>query len=251
MTMQSEDFFKQLVDNAFDFFNNSLTNLKDKPKFALIDFYTGIELCLKARLLHEHWSFIVLKDPDISKFKAGDASTITLEESKSRLKNVLSITIGEKNNNKIEKDNTFNIFNELRKERNKMVHFYHPITGDQENQYREIIIITMFKSWHTLFNLLNNKDWCYVFKDYKSKIIEFENQLLKNNKYLEEKYNSNSVQEKINQAKQKNLHIENCPVCKYETRFMIKYADFPELLYALPCLLCNDETFARTPQTSS
>jgi hypothetical protein len=49
------------------------------------------------------------------------------------------------------------------------------------------------------------------------------------------------VQEKINEAKQKNIHIENCPVCKYEARVMIEYADFPELLFALPCLLCNDK----------
>ena len=104
-----------------------MTNLEHKPKFALIDFYTGIELCLKARLVYEHWTLIVKqKNPDIAKFKSGDLHTINLDESKKLLKNNLSITIEEQTDNK---------FDELRKERNKMVHFYHPITGDQQNEY--------------------------------------------------------------------------------------------------------------------
>jgi hypothetical protein len=205
--MQAEDFFKQLVDNAFDFFNNSLTNLEHKPKFALIDFYTGIELCLKARLLHEHWSLIVLKDPDISKFKAGNFISLGLSDSIKKLGSVQSIIL---------KQNTHDIFIKLGEDRNKMVHFHHSITSQQRtDKDRDDIINKICTAWHAFFDLLEDKNWCDVFKEYKSKIDTFQNELLKNNQYLEFKYKPQKKD--LEDRKQKGEDISNCSKCGYNS----------------------------------
>ncbi|MBN1293095.1 MAG: hypothetical protein JXB48_14745, partial [Candidatus Latescibacteria bacterium] len=53
----------KLIENAFDFFERSLDEFEDNPKYSVIHFYAAVELFLKARLMAEHWSLVVLRDP--------------------------------------------------------------------------------------------------------------------------------------------------------------------------------------------
>tara|TARA_B100000965_G_scaffold361709_1_gene343253 strand:+ start:503 stop:721 length:219 start_codon:yes stop_codon:yes gene_type:complete len=54
-----EELFDSLVKNAIDFLDSSLDDLEKRPKNSIVDFYTSIELFLKARLMDEHWTLIL------------------------------------------------------------------------------------------------------------------------------------------------------------------------------------------------
>lgn len=56
-----EEMFNAVVRNAIDFVNSSLDNLDKRPKNGIVDFYTAIELFLKAKLMEEHWTLIIGK----------------------------------------------------------------------------------------------------------------------------------------------------------------------------------------------
>src|SRR5436190_1393302 len=110
--------FDSLVENAVDFLQRSVSDLQSNmPKYSVIHFYSGLELILKARLLHEHWSLSVsdVNKADKTRFIIGDFDSIGLKEAKDRLANVLNCKLGESENRAYEK---------LRKRRNQAVHFF-------------------------------------------------------------------------------------------------------------------------------
>jgi hypothetical protein len=47
---------KCISESAFDFLESSVDEIKTHPKYSVIHFATAVELLLKARLIHEHWS---------------------------------------------------------------------------------------------------------------------------------------------------------------------------------------------------
>ncbi|WP_228250350.1 hypothetical protein [Acinetobacter nosocomialis] len=51
--------FNRLIENAFDFLEQSIIELENSPKFSVIHFHASIELFLKARLMAEHWSLVI------------------------------------------------------------------------------------------------------------------------------------------------------------------------------------------------
>ena len=87
-----EELFDALVKNAIDFLDSSLDDLEIRPKNSIVDFYTSIELFLKARLMTEHWTLILSKpeNANIDNFRIGDFHSIFLEEAIKRLKSILN-----------------------------------------------------------------------------------------------------------------------------------------------------------------
>ena len=61
---QPNELFVSLVRNAIDFLKKSVDELEGSPKYSVIHFCSAIELFLKARLLVEHWTLIII---DINK----------------------------------------------------------------------------------------------------------------------------------------------------------------------------------------
>ena len=59
--MKTEEIFDSVVRNAIDFITTAIIELKEKPKYSVINFYTALELFFKARVLKEHWTLIVKK----------------------------------------------------------------------------------------------------------------------------------------------------------------------------------------------
>ena len=57
----SGEFFDSLVSNAIDFLSRSITDLKKRPKYSVINVCVGLEIFLKARLIKEHWALVVTK----------------------------------------------------------------------------------------------------------------------------------------------------------------------------------------------
>lgn len=79
-TMTHPLLFNELVNNAFDFLEQAISEFDKKPKYSVVHFCTAIELILKARLVHDHWSLIVDGTPNISKFKDGSFKSINFNE---------------------------------------------------------------------------------------------------------------------------------------------------------------------------
>jgi hypothetical protein len=50
-----------LVANAIDFLTLATEEFEGRPKHSIIAFHSAVELVLKARLMHEHWSLVVGK----------------------------------------------------------------------------------------------------------------------------------------------------------------------------------------------
>lgn len=85
-----QHFFDLVVGNAVDFFKTSLKEFKARPKYSVINFCSGLELILKARLLNEHWALIVRRPEDASlpQFQNGDFVSVTIDETINRLNNI-------------------------------------------------------------------------------------------------------------------------------------------------------------------
>lgn len=107
---------ERLIANAFYFLTGALQQIKDDPQRSVIDFYAALELFLKARLLREHWSLIVTKDPDIRQFAKGDFVSVTFDGACNRIRRVLGQQIPQE---------AREAFDAVRKHRNRMVHFFH------------------------------------------------------------------------------------------------------------------------------
>ena len=93
--MKTEDIFDSLTKNAIDFMTTSLNELKERPKYSIINFYSSIELFFKARLLKEHWAIIV-KNPEkanFSSFLSGDFQSVGIDDAVARLKNIAKQSI--------------------------------------------------------------------------------------------------------------------------------------------------------------
>jgi len=81
-TKQLKTGFDSLVESALDFLNTGLEEVNKRPKLSVIHFFNGIELLLKARLLHEHWSLVVVKPGDVSKksFTSGEFESVNTRQ---------------------------------------------------------------------------------------------------------------------------------------------------------------------------
>ena len=78
----SYEFFDSLVSNGIDFLNRSVTDLKKRPKYSVINFCVGLEIFLKTRLIKEHWALVVTKPETaiIEQFRAGDFHSVSMED---------------------------------------------------------------------------------------------------------------------------------------------------------------------------
>jgi hypothetical protein len=175
--MNNEQLFDNLVENALDFLVRAIGEFEDEPKFSIIHFYTAIELFLKARLLREHWSLLVSKDPDRKRFEAGDFHSVSFEAACDRLRKVVQSPIGEQ---------TLKNFDAVRKHRNKMVHFFHEADRASDHTIKQIAL-EQLKAWAGLHQLLTSQ-WAPIFHDHAKRFDAIEKSLKKHREYLRAKY---------------------------------------------------------------
>ena len=153
----------QLMDNAIDFLNQSIRDLRKKPKYSVIHFHAAIELILKSRLLEEHWSLVVSprKDPDLSEFLSGSFVSVSLDDSINRINKIIPPGL---NKQQIE------AFKAITKHRNRMVHFFHS-TGDEKEQASKIqeIVKLQLTSWYYL-HILMLQQWKETYQPWRTKI---------------------------------------------------------------------------------
>lgn len=225
--MKTEDIFDSLTNNAIDFMTTSLNELKERPKYSIINFYSSIELFFKARLLKEHWALIV-KNPEkakLSSFLSGDFQSVGIDDAVARLKNITKQSITREE---------VQCFEKLREHRNKLVHFFNPkYVGKPDKDTLYEIISEQCKGWFYLNRLLCEK-WKATFKNYKKEISELNKLMHSHKEFLRAKFEA--LQGRITEEKKKGFNFTDCFACSFEAA---KEEKLFEPLVEHTCLVCK------------
>lgn len=223
-----ESMFGCLVDNAFDFLLKAIGDLENHPKYSVINFHASMELFIKARLMAEHWTLVVSRkqEPDWTKFIAGDFYSVSLDEAASRLQRVLNSGLSKEE---------LNIFKEVAKHRNKMVHFFHEAhAADEDGQMRQEIVKIQLNAWYFLHRLLTEK-WAEIFDSWKDDIVDIDRKLRRLHQFLVVVFEN--LSEKIADLKNANgIIFRECPSCGFESK---QHEDEKDIVYQSDCLVCN------------
>jgi hypothetical protein len=223
LTKSREEWQTRLTDNAIDFLNRAIDEFKDRPKYSIINFYTAVELFLKARLSREHWSLIVRKSPDRKQFEAGDFDSVTFDEACERLKKVVESPVPEQARKN---------FDAIRKHRNKMVHFFHD-TDSGSGPAIEVIAREQLRAWYDLHKLLT-ADWYPIFIDYGKQFALIEKKLTGHREFLRAKFNDLTPQ--IKDEISKGAQFSMCGSCAFESS---RTREIWGALFASECLVCR------------
>lgn len=114
------------VRNGMDYLLSAVTHLtegKQPPndrdlKYAVLHLHAATEVLLKARLVREHWSLVIsdVRKATEKKFHEGDFSSVTLEATIERLRDIVGLDIGQANRTAIAN---------LTRTRNAFTHYGH------------------------------------------------------------------------------------------------------------------------------
>lgn len=217
----------QLMDNAIDFLNQSIRDLRKKPKYSVIHFHAAIELILKSRLLEEHWSLVVSprKDPDLSEFLSGSFVSVSLDDSINRINKIIPPGL---NKQQIE------AFKAITKHRNRMVHFFHS-TGDEKEQASKIqeIVKLQLTSWYYL-HILMLQQWKKTYQPWRTKIGALDKKLRNHLFYLEAIYDDSKP--RINKGKAEGWIYTPCISCAFDAS---EHQGGIKEVYQSECLVCQ------------
>lgn len=219
--------FKSLIDNGMDFLEKAYSQLENDPKYSIINFYTAVELLLKAPLVLTHWSLIIAdREPNIQKYRSGDFKSIGFEETCSRLNGVLEKPLSA---------DARNAFDVIRKHRNKMVHFYHAeSSADDFVGVRE----EQAEAWFELNKFLA-KDHKEVFDPYMHNLKSMERMLRLNEYYANIIYKK--LEPEINEGIKNGRVFLDCVVCKkHAYEHLNLYPQIPSLSN-YKCLVCSHQ----------
>lgn len=221
--MTQDELFERLTANALDFVVHAIEQFRAAPKYSIINFYAAVELFLKARLLREHWSLVVNKEPDGARFESGDFQSVSFEGLCTRLDRVVGSPVP---------PDAYRAFDSVRRHRNKMVHFFHQ--ADQATI--EAIAAEQLLAWWHLNHLLTVQ-WADVFASYTTQLSAVERQLTGHRDYLKAKFAG--LQTLIQERRAAGVDFTTCPSCKFEA------AEVKDVLGALrsyDCLVCGFKT---------
>jgi len=222
--VNDEQIFDSLALNAFDFLTRAVAEFEKSPKYSVIHFCAAVEMLLKAKLLREHWSLVVGKPQEASraKFEAGDFSSVTLFETRARLREIAGVEIS---------DSAYRTFDFLSKHRNKMIHFYHAgVVGDAKEKER--IASEQCLSWFYLHGLL--QQWKLDFKAHQAAISNAEEVMRGHRKYLETKYKA--LSEEIKALVAAGEQVIACESCEFDAAVL---RPIRKLIYHGRCLVCD------------
>ncbi|EKN4769272.1 hsdR [Yersinia enterocolitica] len=192
-----------LINNGLDFLDKAREELEtSKPKFSVVSFWTAVEILLKVPLAHEHWSLVCSPKKPIKKqaYLAGDFQSVTYEETRERLKDVLEKPLDKE---------TDAAFDKVRKHRNRVVHFYHPtFTAAEQNQ----ILKEQADAWFALNRLLRD-EWKVIFgAKHNWKLAFGETRLIRGNEFYAE-VRLKQVKPELEQLAERNIQIGTCTEC--------------------------------------
>ncbi|EJG2388745.1 hsdR [Kluyvera ascorbata] len=221
---------KALINNGLNFLEQAQKELNDsKPQFSLVSFWTAVELFLKVPLAHEHWSLICSRKtaPKKKSYQEGDFQSISYDETRALLRDVLEKPLS---------DDTHNIFDKVRKHRNRLVHFYHSdFTDTQQKQ----ILNEQADAWFRL-NQLMRKDWRPIFgEELYLKLTLDEGRLLRTSHYyINAKFRALAT--KLKELREAGRKIVKCTTCGTKAGLQSAFnQDSDHCRYETDCLVCG------------
>jgi len=222
----SQLFLESLLNNAFDFLEVAINQFETQPKYSVINFCSAVELILKARLLKEHWSLVVLKEPNLTSFQNGDFQSVIFSRLVPKIRAVLNEDISTQ---------AEDCFNKLAMHRNKLVHFYHSINTPEATKDDIIeIVLEQHSAWKYLQELFTQ--WKDIYTPYQLKIDNL-NALMKGyerQRYLKEKFDK--VKNKIEEMKKQGSTFLDCDGCNFPSNHE---KQLTENLYSYNCWVCG------------
>lgn len=218
------DPFDALTENALEFLENALDDLAQRPKTSVITFYAAVELFLKARLLQEHWTLVVRREPELKAFQEGAFESITYKEARGRLQNVLQSPLSE---------DAHAAFETVRRHRNRIIHFFH----DGSEKERAKIAGEQLRAWYALNQLLTVQ-WSPHFDRWRARIGAIEKRLSKHREYLRAKFHD--LTKLIETKKAAGAIFANCESCKFHSAEIEAELD---LAYTAKCLVCDHRDY--------
>lgn len=217
---------QRISESAFDFLERSVDEIKAHPKYSVIHFAIAVELLLKARLMHEHWSLVVerVSEADLDSFLSGKCKTVGPSEAIKRLRKVCG--------QNIPKDATEQ-FDKIGAHRNRMIHFFHEADSDEaEPALVEEVVKEQCLSWFHLERLL--EQWKDQFTPFEQQIRQTRWLMRQNRSYLSVAF------ERINPAikeDEKNGRVfRACSGCGYEAA---EVDEVSGILFEQTCRVCG------------
>jgi hypothetical protein len=223
--MNSDQIFDSLIRNALDFLDQAIRDFDRAPKYSVIHFCAAVEMLLKARLMREHWSLVVSKkeNANLHKFIRGDFISVTLDESRSRLHDIVGQVIS---------DEAFKSFSDLSKHRNKMIHFFN--AGLEGNtKAKADIVAEQCRAWFYLHRLLQ-KNWRDHFKKYHAEIAKADVAMKAHRKYLGTKFEA--LKNELAAKAKAGCVPKVCSACGYKAALP---DDLDNHIKRLECLVCD------------
>lgn len=214
---QLQEVFTSLVTNGLDFFVRSAHELAKEQKFSIAHFSTGLELLLKARLFHEHWTLIAIQPHECAWTSVKDGTVRTLQASD--LCAAVTTTTGTPLNH--EKA----AFEAIFKHRNRVLHW--APSGDLAATVAEQCL-----AWHHLRALLTGA-WRKAFDAFEKRIEEVEKHLRAHRSYLQVRYDQHK--KKLDGMK-KAGRLLSCSTCGFDAGVADKGT---ERILAFECLVCG------------
>ena len=219
--------FNSVVENAIDFLQRSVKELETSPKYAVIHFWSAIELFFKARLLKEHWTLIFadIDGANQGKILSGDFISTSYDVTVKRLSNLTGLTLQEQ---------TVKSFTALRKRRNRLIHFFHE---DHTASIGEVILTDIVaeqcRGWFYLHDLLTKK-WEDEFSAHRVKISELHKELKGRHGYLQTKFEG--LKKSIDQGMSRGAPFRRCFSCEFLAQ---KIVPVRKPFYKFNCLVCE------------
>ena len=222
--MNQHDIFDSLARNAFDFLGRAIDDFDKAPKYSVIHFCAAVEMLLKARLMMEHWSLIVSKpeQANLAKFMAGDFASVTMDEARSRIRDIAGEDIA---------DDAFNSFRALANHRNKMIHFFHADV-EKNGEAKAKIVAEHCRSWFHLHRLLNR--WDGYFRGFRDDIAQADRAMKAHRKYLSAKYKA--LKPDLDAARKAGNKPKACSACGFKAAVPDALDD---QIASLRCLVCD------------
>lgn len=217
---------RRISESAFDFLERSVDEIKTHPKYSVIHFATAVELLLKTRLMHEHWSLVVerISDADLESFLSGKCKTVGPTEAIKRLGNVCG--------QNIPKDAAAQ-FQKIATHRNRMIHFFHEVgSGKADSAVVEEVVKEQCLCWFHLERLLER--WEDQFALFKQKIQRTRWLMRRNRSYLSVAFDR--LEPKIEQDKKKGKIFHACSGCGYDAAEVGALSD---ILFEQICRVCG------------
>ena len=176
--MTSPSHLENMLANGLRFLKRGIDAFsKDDFDFALTDFYCGLEIILKALLLHEDWR-LVFDNPDEAnqgKLDNGSAKTIGSDQALDRLEKAINKPIAKSVREAV---------SQIRVHRNKLIHFYHPDLHSASG--KKVIVTDLARGWHALRELRADERFHAVFSKHSWHLEEIEAELLVIKQYLKQ-----------------------------------------------------------------